>query len=132
MQWGQVFFKKLLCGEMACLDRARMVASRSWEVNLELILLCLPTPAPGHTPSIPAPVLCVHQPRMSEDVASLLLSPFSANSFQLPEDPSHPCILIGPGTGIAPFRSFWQQRLHDSEHKGTAYGEDPQTLMILT
>ncbi|XP_067861791.1 nitric oxide synthase, brain [Heptranchias perlo] len=41
-----------------------------------------------------------------------------APSFRLPKDPMVPCILIGPGTGIAPFRSFWQQRLHDIEQKG--------------
>lgn len=43
---------------------------------------------------------------------------FSAPSFQLPKDNQAPCILVGPGTGIAPFRSFWQQRLYDLEHKG--------------
>uniref|UniRef100_A0A4W6EF01 nitric-oxide synthase (NADPH) n=1 Tax=Lates calcarifer TaxID=8187 RepID=A0A4W6EF01_LATCA len=41
-----------------------------------------------------------------------------APSFQLPKDNQAPCILVGPGTGIAPFRSFWQQRLYDLEHKG--------------
>nr|XP_005289790.1 nitric oxide synthase, endothelial isoform X1 [Chrysemys picta bellii] len=46
-----------------------------------------------------------------------------APSFRLPQDPSVPCILVGPGTGIAPFRGFWQQRLHDMETEGLRVGE---------
>uniref|UniRef100_A0A672RH02 Nitric oxide synthase n=1 Tax=Sinocyclocheilus grahami TaxID=75366 RepID=A0A672RH02_SINGR len=41
-----------------------------------------------------------------------------APMFRMPKDSQVPCILIGPGTGIAPFRSFWQQRLYDIENKG--------------
>ncbi|KAM8966694.1 nitric oxide synthase 3 isoform 2-T2 [Pelodytes ibericus] len=46
-----------------------------------------------------------------------------APTFHLPEDITAPCILVGPGTGIAPFRGFWQQRLFEMENKGHFPGE---------
>ncbi|XP_067866663.1 nitric oxide synthase 2b, inducible [Heterodontus francisci] len=52
----------------------------------------------------------------------------STAGFHLPKNQSKPCILVGPGTGIAPFRSFWQQRQHDFEKRGIKAG--PMTLVF--
>ncbi|KAM9468990.1 nitric oxide synthase, inducible-like [Clarias gariepinus] len=41
-----------------------------------------------------------------------------SSGFHLPPDPTTPTILIGAGSGIAPFRSFWQQHFHDMKKTG--------------
>lgn len=45
-----------------------------------------------------------------------------APSFHMPSDVSLPIIMVSAGTGIAPFRSFWQERLIQKK-KGKKVGE---------
>ena len=50
----------------------------------------------------------LNERRKSGDKLDVFLRPNP--HFRLPADPSRPMIMIGPGTGVAPFRAFMQER----------------------
>ncbi len=54
-------------------------------------------------------------------------------NFRLPEDPSAPVIMVGPGTGIAPFRAFLEERKAKGEpgDNWLFFGEQRRALDFL-
>ena len=50
----------------------------------------------------------------------LVVIGYSSSGFHLPAEASAPIILVGNGSGIAPFRGFWQQRLYDMKCPGNS------------
>lgn len=49
--------------------------------------------------------------KVNKTKVGVFMSP--TKSFVLPEDTSTDIIMVGPGTGIAPFRAFMEQRVHE-------------------
>lgn len=61
-----------------------------------------------------------------EEGASVKVYVESNDNFRLPSDPNTPIIMVGPGTGIAPFRAFMQERdAQEAEGKNWLFFGNP-------
>ena len=65
--------------------------------------------------AFPADLLVTFSHKIIKGICNL-----RANNFHIPTNPNEDVLMVGPGTGIAPFRSFWQQREYLKKNmKGT-------------
>lgn len=96
---------------MPLLPRFYSIASSQKAVNDEvhLTVKLLAYEAHGHTrKGVCTHYLCTLVPA-EESIIPLYIQPHSG--FTVPEDPDAAMIMIGPGTGVAPFRAFMQERI---------------------
>jgi len=77
------------------------------EIHLTVASLTYSTQS-GPRRGVGSHFLCHHAKPMQTPIP-IYVQP--SNGFTLPDDPNASIILIGPGTGIAPFRAFLQERI---------------------
>lgn len=97
---------------MPLLPRFYSIASSPNMVRQELHLTIAPViyHANGHERrGVCSHYLC-HLAPLCQPNVPLFVQP--SRNFTIPEDDNAPMIMIGPGTGIAPFRAFMQERIH--------------------
>lgn len=65
-------------------------------------------------------VCSIHLAQHTEPGDKLAVYVHKNNNFRLPNDPNIPIIMIGPGTGIAPYRAFMEER-EEAEVSGESW-----------
>ena len=100
-----------IAGFMPLLPRFYSIASSNAHVGDEIHLTIIPLSykrGKHIRHGVCTQYLCEHVP-FNESLIPLFIQP--AQHFGLPADPDASLIMIGPGTGVAPFRAFLQERI---------------------
>lgn len=103
---------------MPMLPRFYSIASSQNHVGNEVHLLIAPVSYESRgyqRVGVSTHYLCTMTP-LNEPSIPVFIQP--SHNFRLPKDPHVPLIMIGPGTGVAPFRAFLQERLYYHDSKG--------------
>ncbi len=102
-----------LCTQFAPLLPRFYSAASSLKIDQEsvdlLVALLSFTHAGQNHYGVASHFLC-HLAKIEETAIPVYVQP--AHRFALPNDLHAPIIMVGPGTGVAPFRAFLQERLH--------------------
>jgi len=97
---------------MPLLPRFYSIASSQRYVGEEVHLTIAPVGYDSN--GFPRQGVCTHflcqQVELHQPEIPVFIQP--SHGFRLPEDQAKSLIMIGPGTGIAPFRAFLQERMH--------------------
>lgn len=79
-------------------------------------------------PAVPDPTPAGLDPAAGEVLLPVWVE---RGALRLPPSPTTPLILVGPGTGVAPFRSFLQQRQALLRAGGRAHASGAGQLLYL-